>query len=78
MTGRELICYILENHLEDEPIVKNGKFVGLLAVEEAAVKFNTGTESIRMLAINGCLDSVKIGTMRYIPVNACIVIKGSK
>ena len=36
MTGRELIVYILQNHLEDEPIVNDGKILGLLTVEEAA------------------------------------------
>ena len=30
MTGRELIVYILENGLENEPIFKNGKPIGFI------------------------------------------------
>ena len=28
MTGREMIIFILENHLEDEEIIQDGKIVG--------------------------------------------------
>ena len=38
MTGKDLIKYILENDLENEPIVQNGKILGFLSLEEAAVR----------------------------------------
>ena len=38
MTGRELILYILENGLENEPVIKNGTFVGFMTVTQAAEK----------------------------------------
>lgn len=57
MTGKDLIKYILENDLENEPIVQNGKLLGFLSLEEAAVKFNVGTATIstwyRLGAIEG-------------------------
>ena len=33
MTGRDLIIYILENELEDKPVVLDGGFLDLLTVE---------------------------------------------
>ena len=47
MTGRDLICYILENNLENRSIVQNGKFCGFLTAEEAAVKFNVGIDFLK-------------------------------
>ena len=35
MTGRELILYILSNGLENEPVFKDGKFIGFMTEEEA-------------------------------------------
>ena len=40
MTGRDLIIYILENGLEDEPVFKDGKFIGFITTGEAAVQCN--------------------------------------
>lgn len=51
MTGRDLIVYIMEHGLEDEPIFKDGKFIGFLTIEEAAVKKDVGPATI-MAAIN--------------------------
>ena len=39
MTGRDLIIYILENNLENEPVYKDGRLLGFLTVTEAAVEF---------------------------------------
>lgn len=46
MTGRDLIVYILANHLEDEPIFKDGKFIGTLGIEEAAAKLDAGNATL--------------------------------
>ena len=37
MTGRDLILYILTNKLEDEPILKDGKFIDFINIAEALV-----------------------------------------
>ena len=41
MTGRDLIIYILENGLEDEPIIQDGmiimKNLGYIPLDEAAL-----------------------------------------
>lgn len=67
MTGRDLIIYILENHLEDEELFKDGKIPGLLTYEEAAVKFGVGKERIIAWVKLGYLKSFKIYGRTYIP-----------
>lgn len=66
MTGRELIIYILSNGLEDEPVFKDGKFVGLLTVREAAVKFNVGVETVKAWYVMGKIKGVTFGSDLYI------------
>ena len=66
MTGRDLIIYILQNHLEDEPIFKDGSFIGCLTDLEFAAKMKTGVETIRALAEMGKLHSIKIENTIYI------------
>lgn len=70
MTGRELIVYILSNGLEDEPVCKDGRFLGFMTPEEAAVKFNVGVATIDILVQLEMLDAVRIGNHMYIPHNA--------
>lgn len=70
MTGRELILYILRNGLEDEPVFEDGKFVGFLTVEEAAVKFGTGNATIQTYYLMGMLKGFVIGGELYIPATA--------
>lgn len=66
MTGRDLIVYILENHLEDAPVVDgNGVFIGFMSEEEAAVKFDVGVETIKAWYVLGKLNGVKIGDRLY-------------
>lgn len=70
MSGRDFIIYILENHLEDELLFENGKFIGFITVEEAAVKFNVGVETIKVYASLGYLKAVIVDNALYIPANA--------
>lgn len=49
MTGRELIMFIVTNHLEDEDIIENGVLPGFMTVEEAAVMWHTGRAIIKSL-----------------------------
>lgn len=70
MTGRDLIVYILENHLEDKPIFENGMFIGVISVEEAAVKFGVGVETVKVWVELGYLKGIKSNNEYYILANA--------
>lgn len=65
MTGRDLIIYILKNNLEDKDIFKDGVFVGLMTVEEAAVKFGVGPATIMLWYVTDMLAGFKIGENVY-------------
>lgn len=67
MTGRELIVYILQNHLEDEPVFKDGTFVGFNSESEFAAKMNVGTGTVRAWADMKVIEAIKIGDELYIP-----------
>ena len=66
MTGRDLIIYILENNLENEEIFKDGKMVGFLTVEEAAIKLKTTAATVNALFKLGKLPGFMIGDNIYI------------
>lgn len=66
MTGRDMIIYILENHLEDEEIFKDGKPIGFMTDAEAAVKLQTGVHTIQIMYEMGKLNGIKIGNKIYI------------
>lgn len=70
MTGRELILYILENRLEDEPVFKNGAFVGFMTVTQAAEKMDVGLATIFAWNTMGKLEGVLLRGGIYIPVTA--------
>lgn len=70
MTGRDLILYILQNHLEDTPIFENGKIIGFMTVGEAAEKFKVGTETIRLWVRLGYMYGVDVHGDLYIPIDA--------
>lgn len=75
MTGRDLIIYILTNGLEDEPVFKNGKFIGFLTVDDAAVKMEVGTATVNALMLQKRIDSINVNKAVYIPAN--FEVKGS-
>lgn len=70
MTGRDLIIYILSNGLEDQPVFEDGKFIGFMTLNEAAVKFEVGTATIRVWVNDGLLPGIRIGDIIYIPADA--------
>lgn len=72
MTGREYIQYILENHLEDEEIISDGKILGFLSKLEAAKKFNTGLATINAWTNAGYLKEVYISETVLIPETATV------
>lgn len=65
MTGRDLIVYILQHNLEDEPVVKDGVFIGFMREDEAAAKFEVGECTIRAWNSMGYLHGVYIGDALY-------------
>lgn len=78
MTGRDLIIYILENGLEDEPIYKDGNIIGLMSIGQAAKKWNVGIETVRIWTVMGMIDYVLIDTVIYIPATSAPQFKESK
>ena len=66
MIGKDLIIYILSNNLENEPVYKDGKLLGFLTIEEAAVKLEVGTPTILALMFQGKLDAICIGSEYFI------------
>lgn len=74
MTGRDLIIYIMQNHLEDEPVFKDGKFIGFMTDAEAAEKLGVGKATIWTLISLGQLTGIMVGGKIYVPVD-CEVIK---
>lgn len=69
LTGRDLIIYILENGLENEPVVKDGTPIGFLTVDDVAKRLSFGTAAIRARITLGTIESVTIGGRPYIPAN---------
>lgn len=72
MTGRDLIIYILQNHLEDEEVFKDGKLLGFMTETEAAEKFNVGLATIRVWINNDQLQGIRIGEQIYVPIDAVV------
>lgn len=69
MTGRELIIYILENKLEDEPVFKDGKFIGFLTAGEAAARMNVGVATVYTWIHQGRIDGLILKDTVYVPAN---------
>ena len=76
MTGRELIIYILTNNLEDEPVFKNGKFIGFITASEAAVKMDVGAATIYTWIHQGRMPGVLVGDTIYVPADFKLSAKG--
>lgn len=77
MTGRELIVYILEHNLENEPVFKDGKFVGFMTAVEVAEKLDVGVATIFTWWSHGMLDGIVFGGTLYIPVNFALPLKNT-
>lgn len=69
MTGRELIIYILENHLEDEPVFKDGKFIGCMTCGEVAQYYSVGSATVRAWIKENMISSIRINGGVYIPAS---------
>ena len=69
MTGRDLILYILENGLEDEPVFKNGQFIGFVTASDVAKKNEVGVATVYAWMHQQRLESVVVNEGIYIPAN---------
>ena len=76
MTGRDLILYILENHLEDKPVFEDGKIIGLLSCGELAQYYGVGGATVQAWIKEKMIDSVKISGGVYIPASSVGLKKG--
>lgn len=74
VTGRDLIVYILQHNLEDEPVFKDGKFIGFMTVGEAAEMMMVGTATVRTWAELGMIDAIRPVDNVYIPVTCKSVL----
>ena len=72
MTGRDLILYILSNGLEDEPVFKDGKFIGFATLFDVAEKNNVGLATVTTWIHQGKLNSVVVNEGVYIPANCAV------
>lgn len=70
MTGRDLIIYILENGLEDEPVVKDGKLIGFMRVADVAVAMEVSYPTVLVWVNQGMLDSVHFDNKINIPISS--------
>ena len=68
MTGRELIMYILENRLEDEPVFQNGTFIGYVSDVKFAEMLGVGVATVRTWIMMGRIkDAIMIGDGMFVP-----------
>lgn len=68
MTGRELIVFILENHLEDKPITDLGTLFE--TADQVALRFGVGTATVNTWFKLGKIKGIAIGESVYIFKNA--------
>ena len=79
MTGRELIMYILENHLEDEPVFQNGTFIGYMPDIKFAEALGVGLATVHTWVLLGYVkDAVTIGDAIYIPINCGVCMNSTQ
>lgn len=65
-TGRDLIVYIMENHLENVPVLNEEFFKGFKTVGAVAEYFNVGIATVEVWYNEGILDGFKINDKVYI------------
>lgn len=69
MTGRDLILYILSNNLENEPVFKDGKFIGFITAGEAAERMNVGVATIYVWVSQKRITGVIVNNTLFIPAD---------
>lgn len=69
MTCADLIIYILQNDLINEPVFKDGKFVGFVTENEVAAKMGVGVATVRVWIMQEKLEAFRVEDTIYIPAN---------
>lgn len=69
MTGRDLIIYILQNNLENEPVFKDGKLLGFKTVNEVAVENGVGCETVKVWTQLDMIPHINLTIPILIPGN---------
>lgn len=71
MNCRELVIYILENNLENEPLLdETGVMVGFSSIDMAAVELGVGIPTIYALLNTHSLDYIAVGGVPMISVSS--------
>ena len=66
MTGKDLIIYILQNNLVDKDISEISSYFKTISVEEAAIRYDVGTATIKSAFDMGLIDGFQINGQLYI------------
>lgn len=71
MTGRDLIIYILQNNLEDAPILDPSLF---MTADEVATRLNVGTATVQTWFDLGMVSGFKLDDKLYVFTSGPIVV----
>lgn len=75
MTGRDLIIYILQNNLENEPVFKDGKLLGFKTINEIASENDVGRETVCTWIHLDMIPYVKLSSDILIPSDYDLKLK---
>lgn len=67
MTCKELVIYILENNLLNEPVFDGERFVGFITDGDAAEELKIGPASLDVLLNIYEVECVDINGVRFVP-----------
>lgn len=68
MTGRDLIIYILENNLEDQPILNDDEILGFVSIERVALKLGVGVQTVKTWMELDNIPNIKLNDTIYITI----------
>lgn len=78
MTGRELIMWILENHLEDKVLFDDGEVYGFTSIKKAAAELEVGEATVKTwMAMNEIAPCIIGGTV-YISIQDMLTLREKK
>jgi len=74
MTGRELMIFILENHLEDVELLRDEQTIvdilDLVTVDKKAAECGVGPVTVETWIRTGCMSGIEINGVKYVPAGA--------
>lgn len=70
MLGRELVTYIMNNHLMDKEVFEDGKLIGYLSDAEAAEKFDVGVYTIHVWVNQGKMKGIRVNDTIFVPCDS--------